>query len=445
MSKTLSLRDIQRNYSEPTSAQLYNGTRGMMVKLANPMCSVQLKNNIVMTHGVGNVIFKRNSKATYVDIYGRLKVAGYDEPRFERDGLLIETESSINLIPFSNEINRWTIKNADIQKDIERAPDATTTAEKLKADSQANTFHYIERQFTGLDDNSNYTFSIFARRGELQRIRVETVDKSNSTKWTTFDLENNVAYNVGSLDYSISNLRAYWNRVSVTFNSGIGSTTPLVRIYLADDNNNVNISGNNGNGTDGLLLWGAQLEKKSYPTSYIPTLAAPVTRAVESCYVPFEYNFPHIPNKSFSVIVDFKYLNSTANKPCVFSIDNLNSSACQIKVNNNKQAINWWNTGKNISVEFGDVSATDRLASLGFIQDGETHKATMVFDQSNNTLYGSLNNTKFSAKTVVSILASMNDDLSLSKINIGSNGFNGHINSLRIYDFALNEAEMGNI
>lgn len=59
-----------------------------------------LKSDINIYEGTGQTTFSRSSTATYVDKQGTLKYAQIDEPRFEKEGLLIEG-SSTNMCPNS--------------------------------------------------------------------------------------------------------------------------------------------------------------------------------------------------------------------------------------------------------------------------------------------------------------------------------------------------------
>ena len=57
------------------------------------------------------VKFKRASTATYINKSGQLKLAEVDEPRFERDGLLIEGQRT-NYLRNSNKPDSWTVHSA---------------------------------------------------------------------------------------------------------------------------------------------------------------------------------------------------------------------------------------------------------------------------------------------------------------------------------------------
>jgi hypothetical protein len=448
MSKTLSFKEIQRRYSEPTEAQLYIGSRGMLGKLANPMFAVQTKNNIIMTHGVGNIVFRRNSTASYIDIYGRLRYARYDEPRFEANGLLVENQSSTNLIPYSTQFQRWGNVNSTVAVDLLTtiAPDNGATVDELKLGADVNTTSYIELTFpnnspNALISNTLYTFSVFVRANKYNKIKVESFNKDNTNQSAIFDANTFTSSSISTgLVTSVTVINNNWMRISYTFNSGTGATNPGIRINLIKTSGVTYASG------DGILLWGAQLEKLPYMSSYIPTLASPVLRDSDEFFAPFEYNFPKVPNSSFSVIVDFDFIDSTIRYPKVFDIQ-LGTSKISMGINNILVDKDWWEQNRMVYGTYwannsGDLEEVD----FDYIPNNkELQRFAFVYNKPNNQIYSSLNNTKFSNPINVNSLILLPDELTPYKLEFGSNGFNGHITSVKIYNELLTEAELGNI
>ena len=71
-----------------------------------------------------------------------------------------------------------------------------------------------------------------------------------------------------------------WWRISLTSTS-TSSISNAVAIGSTDATNN---SANTASGTNGILVWGAQVEASSYPTSYIPTTSSSATRVADACF-----------------------------------------------------------------------------------------------------------------------------------------------------------------
>jgi hypothetical protein len=231
------------------------------------------------------------SQATYFGADGLLKYAGIGEPRFDHDpatgeslGLLIE-EQRQNLLSYSQEFDNayWVKTNVVITSNAVTAPDGTLSGDKLVTDNAILFSNSLVR--TGFISKAasatTYTATIFAKAGEFNRILLQVRDSASGAnaaaiQFNLVDGSIAVAASASGTFTNASSVAAYnvengWYRCSLTFTSGT-ETNLLFQISARDS------VATTGDGTSGIYIWGAQLEAGSFPTSYIPTTSAAVTR-----------------------------------------------------------------------------------------------------------------------------------------------------------------------
>jgi hypothetical protein len=117
--------------------------------------------------------------------------------------------------------------------------------------------------------SSSYVFSIYAKAGEEN---VFSMWIANTSKRAEFNLTTGTIPLSTVAKSSIVNVGNGWYRCSV-YDS---SPTTTYRIYGRTGSSYL------GNGVDGIFFWRAQIEAGSYPTSYIPTTTAAVTRNADA-------------------------------------------------------------------------------------------------------------------------------------------------------------------
>jgi hypothetical protein len=229
--------------------------------------------------------FSRASTATYVGANGLIKTAAINEPRFDHNpstgeslGLLIE-EARTNLQTYSEQFDNaaWTKSNTTITANAATAPDGSSTADRLLETAVTGTFY---AQGAGPTTPGTYTATVYAKGDGSGRLLNLTFGQSGGYRQAYFNLSTGVASNVdGSLTASIQALPNNWYRCSITGTSSSSSTLFIFSAATAGDNS---VYANRaGSASAGLYIWGAQLEAASFPTSYIPTVAATVTRSAD--------------------------------------------------------------------------------------------------------------------------------------------------------------------
>ena len=209
-------------------------------------------------------------------------------PRFDHNpttgeslGLLPEEAKTNNLLQSEDFSSTWTSSNIAVTTNSVVAPDGTTTADTIAPPADGLTVTRFLRQNPILITQQAYTLSVFAKVGTATTNGI-TLYVSDSTATNIFRAN----FNLFTLITSVGNtgwaaptatIVPYpngWYRCILT---GVTSTVHVslrAQIYLSAFGTTPDTYGS-------IHVWGAQLEAGAFPTSYIPTTTATVTRAAD--------------------------------------------------------------------------------------------------------------------------------------------------------------------
>ena len=210
-----------------------------------------------------------------------------DLPRFDHDpgnsdaqlGLLME-EARTNICLQSEDFGTTWSGNVTVTVNDDAAPDGNTTADKLD-DTSGGANHTITQNISVADDTTSYTFSCFVDKTATSTnfgVYIEFRSVSIISAIVFVVASTGAFVNSGGDAATVEDHGDFW-RVSITLaNNGSGNTTVRGRLYPATGSSALDITE-----TGAIHAWGAQIEAGAFPTSYIPTTTASVTRAKDVC------------------------------------------------------------------------------------------------------------------------------------------------------------------
>jgi len=384
----------------------------------NPLLDLPLNNSLSMKQGTGEVTFSRTTTATYVDRYGVLQTAAIDEPRFEKEGLLIEGAST-NLILYSEDFSNteWT-KNATVGTDTTLAPDGSSNAYKVDDTASDATQYAYNDSASIADDLSDYTASMFLKKGDQQYCQLELRLQGGTsvTKLVYIDLNNGTLVSGDTTAAKIESLNDSWYRVSITAtNNNTGNLTGRLLLRPAT------LSSSYDDTLTGYTYgWGGQIEKLSFVSSYIATSSAATLKTADDIIVTSNNNFNRDEG---SILLDLGELPAV-NYNILYKTDSNNFIYGYINDN-------------------GQLSIYSPYGSPGTYtipnwQDG--FRVALVWDSSYVKLYIDGVFIQQSASTSSPL------ELTDSTILIGKSGTwrtEGCLKSFRVYDKALTSTEIG--
>jgi hypothetical protein len=224
-----------------------------------------------------------------------LQTAAADVPRFDHNpttraalGLLVE-EQRANIVTYSDDFANaaWTKFQSSITSNTVVAPSGTLTGDALIEDT-ATAEHRIS-QTASATLNSSITASLYVKAqstGAGRSIRLLIANNGSLSNNVSCVFVNTAGVfaaaagiNSGTASGatgSVISVGNGWYRLILTGipDSGVGSGTAALRINLHTGAT----ASYAGDGYSGVFIWGAQLEAGAFPTSYIATTTASVTR-----------------------------------------------------------------------------------------------------------------------------------------------------------------------
>ena len=261
------------------------------VDLDYPICRPSLDLDFTQEELDPRITFSRGSIGTRVNRNRLIETVAANQPRFDYDpvtgeckGLLIE-DSRINYELYSGDPTQWTLNtNMTLTGNSIVLPDGTTSTnvEYRGTDSGANV-KILRPGPSGaaVVAGETWTFSIFLRAGTEKTVHLVFQNQTGGDSvGCLFDLVTGqfpgsiTGSNAANGSRGVQYVGNGWYRVWLTNTYQSSNANQQTFVRLRTNSTSVQY-------TTSFSAWGAQLERGTFPTSYIPTTASTVTRSAD--------------------------------------------------------------------------------------------------------------------------------------------------------------------
>jgi hypothetical protein len=286
---------------------------------------------------------------------------GYRGPRFDHNptspfacrGLLIE-ESRTNLLSRSEEFENsaWSraavgVAAATITPNSDIAPDGTTTADtaNFSATTATNQQGMLFRSGLTATIGQVVTFSVYMR-----------VPSGTATVYIGLSEGSPIS------GQSVAcNVTTTWQRFSIT-RTAVAAT--LIYTQIGPDTRS--FAGQPAvQPAASVLLWGAQLEAGSFPTSYIPTTTGTLARGADVCSITGA-NFTGLYNQSEGTLLTNAFTPASGDRTVLAADDNTSNEMIRLRTEGNNPFFKVTDGGSElVAIDAGTVSANTSFKLVG--------------------------------------------------------------------------------
>ena len=390
--------------------------------------------SVLPSDGVGDFDFSRSGNATRVNKQGLIETVSSNVPRLNYpliDGVvsgcpsLLLEPARTNLLTYSEDFSdaSWGKSNVSVTANSEISPSGDLTADTLTKSSTG-----VDGTVTKVvsSTSTGYVGSIFIKKD------------TNTSRFPEFFLRSSVASGENEI-YVQLNTSTGETAIRLQFGTASASTPVLINGYwrisfytLANTDIRFGIrpSASNtlgtfdANATGSIVVWGAQLEQGSYPTSYIPTNGSTVTRSAETCNEAGDAN---TFNDSEGVL--FAEISALANDGTIREIALSNGGAA------NRIEIRY--SGSNIQgiVRFG---ASVIVLTYNLADTTEFTKVALKYKSGDYSFW--VNGLELQVDTTTGTPTGLSE-FAFDDGN-GNDDFYGNIKQIQYFDSALNDTDL---
>ena len=394
--------------------------------------------SVLPSNGDGDFNFTRASAATRINAQGLIETVAVGDNRLNYplvggvvDGcphLLLEPQRT-NLITESAVFSGYTSSNAVITDNSITSPDGTLTGAILADDNAGGTGAVQISKTVTVDVSSTYTYSIFAKKKDLDFIALRLSNFTTPINDNSFfNLNLGTVVSAGSGQTAeIENYGNGWYRCSVTFTTDAADTSGALQIRLSQGGTGTTVDLDN---TSNIYIWGWQFEKSNYASSYIPTSGSAVTVLAETC--DNSGNNQLINSTEGVVYCEIASLAETPETRSILGIGVSGSGDDRVTIE--------YNVG-DTNIIRGQVRTSSLQASIGYTVTStkDFHKVALVYQLNNVQLWidGVKRNEDLSAD-----VSSPNTISMAAFLNNNTNNFVGKCKSFMVYDTVLTDAEL---
>lgn len=204
-----------------------------------------------------------------------------------------------NLIYYSQDFTQgnskgWIKTNITVTSNAEISPRGFREASKI-VETTANGKHQLRHE-ESTPNAGQYTASIYAKKGERRYLQMSL---EGTTTPAIFDLETGTVTQNGSFDPYIEKINGGWYRCSITY---LNQPNGYIMSFGVS-NLPTGSASYGGNSTNGIFVWGAQVERTAWAGEHVITDGAPFTR-----YSHYDFSTEETVEPSLTMPYNFNHL-----------------------------------------------------------------------------------------------------------------------------------------